>query len=196
MIDWRNMLVLAVVVAFAAPVLAQPKTDHFDGIILPDGYVEAGTICPNTGWNGEWIYYDQTDWWNEWFYDDPPDPLRWKHIEWDICAVPQGLDPYVEICINWSTVDFPPTGPGGPPPLAPDEMWIERSPVIYAGPGCESVVGSLDILDFNPEWVSIDIRGVNMEVFGFITHECIPEPLTMSLLGLGGLVLVRRRRTA
>jgi hypothetical protein len=57
------------------------------------------------------------------------------------------------------------------------------------------------ISDYNPEWVSIDVLtsgGLpNIEavsVFGSITHECVPEPATLSLLALGGLALIRRRR--
>jgi hypothetical protein len=190
----KAILVLTAVVAFAAPVLGAVKTDYFDGVIGADGAVVPGT-GQNTGWNGEWIYYNETNWWNEWFYDDPPDPTRWKHIEWNLCAVPQGANAYVEICINWSTVGFPATGPGGTPPMPVQEMFIERSGLIYSGPGCESVIGSLDIMSFNPEWVSIDIRGVDMQVVGCITHECVPEPATMSLLVLAGLALIRRRMT-
>ena len=74
------------------------------------------------------------------------------------------------------------------------EIWIERSELIYAGStGCENVTGSIDIMSFNPEWVSIDVRGTNMQVVGCITHECIPEPATLGLLALGGLALIRRR---
>lgn len=51
---------------------------------------------------------------------------------------------------------------------------------------------------FNPEWVSVDVRGYNVSVEGTIGHAClpkedIPEPATVSLLGLGMLGMVVRK---
>ena len=52
--------------------------------------------------------------------------------------------------------------------------------------------------DFNPEWISVDVRGYNVLVEGEITHEFlpkseIPEPATISLMGLSLLGLAIRK---
>jgi hypothetical protein len=61
-----------------------------------------------------------------------------------------------------------------------------------------SVTWWYTIDDFNPEWVSVDVWGWNVALRGTIEHEClpIPEPLTLSLLGMGvaGLTLTRMRK--
>ena len=48
--------------------------------------------------------------------------------------------------------------------------------------------------DWNPEWVSLEFYGYGFEVDYDFTDWCIPEPATMSLLALGGLALIRRKR--
>jgi hypothetical protein len=110
----------------------------------------------------------------------------------------------VDIVINWSSPLFPPSGPDGRPPLPDDFIndpaleaeWIVRELVFgNETPDSTDVVGSIIIPDYNPEWVSIDIRGVGVDIQGTIVHECIPEPATMVLLGLGVLTLLRRRKT-
>ena len=140
-----------------------PKHDTFSVTLYGDNWLFEGD---GSGWSptggpGEWIYYDQTDWWNQWFYNDPADPNRWKEISYDISVdalVTDGFpDVSVEIALNWSTVDYPQTGPGGPPPMPDQEQFIERY-VIYSGSGLnESVIGDYTIPDYNPEWVSIDV---------------------------------------
>ena len=71
----------------------------------------------------------------------------------------------------------------GEPPPPPQTVLIPKS-----------VYGYTEIPDYNPEWVSIEVRGYNFNINGQITHECIPEPATLSLLAMGGLAMLRRRR--
>jgi hypothetical protein len=79
------------------------------------------------------------------------------------------------------------------------EQYIERE-LIYSGPPpAGELLGELTILDYNPEWISIDFRLISpgdggYEIYGDIWHECVPEPTTVSLLALGGLLMARRRR--
>ena len=94
-----------------------------------------------------------------------------------------------------------------------DEIWVERElidllqiPEGMAEQGHFSETFDLrDFgVDYNPEWISIDLAGYNFLVSGpnepgSIEHEClaIPEPATLALAGLGlsGLIgYVRRRR--
>jgi len=206
-------LVSAVLVAgLSASALAQPKNDVFNGIIQRDGSVTGG----GSGWNGgQWVEYPNTGWWNQWFYDDPPDRTRWKKISYDIHLfkeVPVPNNPVdVEVAINWSTMAYPATGPNGDPPIPPltpleEQDFIGRD-IIFSGPVLGSGPNEVHlqddnyvIPDFNPEWISIDVRlltpnpDVQVHFDGTIEHECLPEPATLSLLALGGLVALRRRR--
>lgn len=217
---------IALLLAGGAAWAGGPVHDTFSVTLQGDNeYVSGG----GTGWSaaggeGDWIYYGQTDWWNQWFYNDPPDETRWKEISYDISvdSFPiygfGSLDITVDIALNWSTVDFPQTGPGGPPPMPEQEQFIERH-VIYSGSELTGpIVGDYVIPDYNPEWVSIDVRVYAWEYFsasivtlsgggfgapepvdvvisGDIWHECVPEPATIGLLIMGGLVFLRHKHT-
>ncbi len=150
----------------------------------------------SSGWGGTWTEYPQPDgpsWWTTWFYDDPPDPFRWKRFEYRISVEPQatGTDNYVEVALNWSTADFPETGTLGPPPLSiVDEQFIERE-ILFAGILQEtiSLAGEHIIWDFNPDWVSVDVRvdpnAPNPEtviVSGDIWHECLPKLVELTVV--------------
>ena len=203
---------MVLVFALATSAWAAPHYDNFWGVLSYDNQMIAGG---GTGWNGgEWIQYPyapNVPWWNQWFYDDPPDPNRWKHISYDITLSPGGVDPVLlYVALNWSNLDFGPTGPDGPPPLADEEEFIERALIygslMHVGP--IHLVGGFDIWEYNPEWVSIDVAYMNPEgydgygalnISGSITHECIPEPSSLVLWGvfgaLGLLASVWRRRS-
>jgi hypothetical protein len=200
-----GLVCAALIFALASSASAQPKTDTFNGIISMDGSVQGG----GTGWDGgRWVEYPNTGWWNQWFYDDPPDFNRWKEIYYDIQLMkelPDAVD--VEVAINWSSMLYPESGPGGPPPVPPltpleEQDFIVRE-IIFSGPVTEmgeTLEGDLLIPDYNPEWVSIDVRLLSMDppdqvwISGTIIHECIPEPMTLGVLSLGALLAIRRKR--
>lgn len=220
----KGLMAAAVVAALAASAPAAQRVDTFQATF------EGGNQCfggPGTGWNnGEWIHYDLTspDWWNTWFYDDPPDPARWKEIFYDIQVTPMpgpGAIPMpgtVQIALNWSTPEYAPTGPGGPPPMPWEEPFIMRD-IIYEGPVETAIVQWLDPappykIPYNPEWVSMDVlvdawewidfgtpedpvwvqSPMMVDIQGTIWHECVPEPASLSVLALGGLAVLARRR--
>ena len=82
--------------------------------------------------------------------------------------------------VKWNRVGDEPEPEPDDPPLPPQ---VETIP--------KDVYGYTEILDYNPEWVSIEVQGYNFKINGQITHECVPEPATLSLLLLGGLALMR-----
>jgi len=187
-----------------APAAAQPIVDNFFVTVNWDEELVTGG---GSGYNGgEWYYYPQTYWWNEWFYDHPYDPNRWKqiHIEFDAAPWDPGQDLWLDFAVNWSTPawnlvpghETTPPIPGYPGFIESlhIERWTFISTEFFFEPYPEHFVFDYVIPDYNPEWVSIDVSGWNFVITnGVIEHECIPEPTVLSLLAVGGLVLLRRR---
>ncbi|MBU0717228.1 MAG: hypothetical protein KJ749_03190, partial [Planctomycetes bacterium] len=147
-------------------------TDVFEVIVDPAGGVVGGGGSGYGG--GEWYYYPDTNWWNQWFYDHPVDPTRRKliHIEFDAMAfgMPMGV---MTVAANWSTPDY--SNPDQPP-LPPLDQFIVREELIVNELVHETMMHYIfDVVvpDYNPEWVSIDIRGNGFAIFGgTIVHTC------------------------
>jgi len=150
-----------------------------------------GTFLDGFGENafGEgWYFYPMEDWWNIWFYDHPftYDNYKTGLIDFDVFPMDPGQPSYFEIAVNWSTdlwaLDFP--GIDRPPlPGEPEELYIGRQ-TLFAGELFEGHY-TLDYMlpDYNPEWVSVDVRGYNYIIpGGVILHACCPkEPVQQSL---------------
>jgi hypothetical protein len=169
----------------------------------------------NSGYNNAWYRYPQTapsdpppPWWNEWFYNDPYIiGGKWVQIMFDYQLIDPTQPGNVFVTLNWTNGLW--VGENAPP--VPDagydpEIYIERLTdygVIWefdlpAG----TLPGDWDSgkywlpIDYNPEWVSVDVQGLgNVGILnGIILHECVPEPSTLLLLSVGAVMFARRRR--
>jgi hypothetical protein len=170
-------------------VIPDPITNWAVVAIRPDGEYDVGE--GDDAYGDGWYYYENTDWWNIWFYDHPFDPTRMKHLWMNGSVVPwEGGPAWVEVAFNWSTPEWPPGEPPPIPPLDPveEEQYIQRE-TIFAGEltGPVPIEAFFEILDYNPEWVSIDVRGYNFVFDGELTHQCLPrdpqgEPLDLAFV--------------
>jgi len=173
----------------------------------------------NSGWtdpNGiPWFEYTPPEGfaggtlWNQWYYDHTPtDPDRWKTVTLSLDVKPFDPDGDLPtlgwVIINWTNEAWGDpnlhpdgdTGPGGPPPSPLDEQFIVRSESLWTE--VQGTTGHFDyyfeIEDLNPEWISIDVQGQNVWISGTMTHECVPEPMSMVMLGCVGVGMAVARR--
>lgn len=169
----------------------------YEPIIIPDPiFNNAGIILDAQGqlfdyytdedaFEGTWWYYENTEWWNVWWFDHPFDPTHMKNLWMTGYVVPFEGPGWIEIAFNWSTPFWPPGMPPPIPPLSPPEeeeyIWRET---IYEGPvdGEIPIEAFFEILEYNPEWVSIDVRGYNFVFEAELGHQCLPrDPQEQSL---------------
>ena len=174
------LIVLAVFLfntaAFTQPQFLNPKVDKFwvatdpNGNLIPDPGISGGfSPTPDPGENLQWLYYYQTSppWYNIWFYNDPVDPNRMKRIMMGfyIRSFIPDLPVEFRYVVNWSTQDWNFTIY----PQPSDENHIIRSewigdPIILPPTPPPGIWYNLmiEIPDFNPQWVSVDIYGENI----------------------------------
>jgi len=160
-----------------------------DNLFLDMGQDGAPVAWQGSGFNdGEWYYYENFNWWNVWFYDHPVDDTRRKVIDGMLMIQPRmpDLPSYVEIVFNWSTPEWPgypevnrPPLPGDVTDPAYEQSVIQRSEplIIYEDNIFEDIPIPIpfEILEYNPEWLSIDLRGYNFILVGDIQHVCFKE---------------------
>ena len=160
-------------------IVLPPISNSANVVIDPNGAFAggSGTDAYGDGW-----YTYPSGWYNIWFYDHPFDTARYKriHIEFDLIPLQPPLPSVIEIAVNWSTnawslVGNPP-GPRRPPLPGEDEaLYIGRTTLHVGTDPSGHYVFDYTIPDYNPEWVSFDVRGRNFIFEGRITHECLPK---------------------
>ena len=180
----RLLTILALLMLAGASARAEEYKNQFYVVVNENGIVIEG-VCD--GDYPEWYYYENTRWWNQWFYNGPYDPDRMKVVDVALFIMPMipDLPVTVEIAYNWAT---PRWKPGSPPPLPPlepseEEMYIGRHTFFTLDGAIVRepipVTDHFEILEYNPEWISIDVRGTNfiIQKWGTIIHECVDKPV-------------------
>jgi hypothetical protein len=169
-LDWTEM--------YEPGITGNTRVNDFWVAMNEQGFLEPGLSGGVDAFGDQWFYYEWYDWWNVWFYDDPFDTTRWKtvHLEFDVFPyVPGGG--WFEIAVNWSTdswsIDQEPQDSFPPLPGVDEDLYIGRE-VLYASDFYEGhLVFDWDFPHYNPEWISVDVRGFNFIIpSGFIEHTC------------------------
>ena len=187
---------------FAVPAMGAPKmgqywiaVDQF-GQIVP-GPMTGGTGYPDTNpddgvYLGQWYTYPSPDplgpWYNMWWYDDPYDTCHRKKVGinfWYMSFNP-ALPGTIEVTINWSLPEWSPNPLKPPLPEDNGEAFLGRfhpSWTIQVNPGPPPQHFFVDIFQlppqYNPEWISVDVRGTNFWIMGIpqgyyaeMYHDC------------------------
>jgi hypothetical protein len=166
------------------------------------------------GEDGTWSAYvddiTMLPWFNTWFYNGPLNLNHMKKIRMGFWVSPlvQGPLSTIDWVVNWSSSTWP-TGSGYPGPG--NEKSVIRSPwqhMVVPGLPPPGIFIELyyEIPYFNPEWISVDVIGNNIQILhmptpppptspellywwnnvaqttgtpppgGIIVHECLPIP--------------------
>jgi hypothetical protein len=153
----------------------QPLVNPFNATVDPTGMLIGGG---GGGAYGQgWYFYPMEDWWNIWFYDHPFAPERRKagFIEFDVFPFAPG-PLFLDVAVNWSTdfwsIEQPPLDSAPPLPPVDEHRYVGRDSLItIMQPGHYRLPYLISM--YNPEWVSVDIRGSNFIIEnGTIVHEC------------------------
>ncbi len=148
--------------------------------LLGDGHGYAG---------GTWYYYPQPERagrWRQWFYNEPYDPNRQGQLDYAVYITP--VDPkrstYALVRFNWSTPEWSGLGKRRPPlpcdvPEADLESRYMRSELLHFVENwmIETIepVKSYKVMEYNPEWVSIDIEARNAYIYRGAHRSCLPK---------------------
>ncbi len=142
-----------------------------------------------------WYYYPDSGWWNIWFYDHPFTYDRYKEVFIDFNVVPfDDQSPrWIEVAVNWSTdawsLDQPPGDSMPPLPGENEQLYIGRHTVFESDDFDGHYYFEFTIPDYNPEWISVDVRGYNFDIaYGTISHTCLAKPGTLPPLDLAFVI--------
>jgi hypothetical protein len=210
---------LLVVFLVAPAAVAEVKTGHFQVELYTETSISSNSSL-NDGYESTWYEYpqDSPPFWNEWWYDDPylKPGGKWVQVTFSYGLINRALPGDVHVTINWTNGLWEGVAEGRlKPPIyagvANPETYIERlSDPEYNinqdpwnfhldpySQGGNWTSGKYWLpIDYNPEWVSVDVQGMgNVGISnGVLLHECVPEPATLMLLAIGGIALRRHRR--
>jgi hypothetical protein len=183
----RFQWLLAALAALMLPtVSATAEEDTFSIVMGPNNQLISGG---GTGYNGAWYFYPNTGWWNQWFSNGPYDPQKKMVIDLSLTVKIRrpAYKGSIKIAYNWSTPQWSGSGqpplPADVPDLTTENNYIKRYKFYEgqlssfpSGSGTITLKNHYEILDYNPQWLSIDVQGSNFVIEdGWIKHECAPN---------------------
>jgi hypothetical protein len=202
----KTIMCLAVVLLGTVSIAAaQPVYSTF----FVDMDIENNQITASSEPVYEYPQADGVTWSNLWFFNSPEiKGDKWIEYAFQISNTNQS-ESDIEIAINWSNDQW--LDPSNPPV---DDSFVVRETIWFGplAPGLNELTNVGDPIwvgrsvspdpSYNPIWVSFDIRAFpggnpgpeGLQIDGEIWHEHVPEPATMSLLCIGGLAMLRRKR--
>lgn len=176
-----------------SPVSAQNDNEVpelFDGVWYRIALDGQGNFIHGDGHGyagGTWYYYPQPDGsgiWRQWFYNGTCDPNRKGYLDYAVYikAVDRAEATYAQVRFNWATPEWSALGKRRPPlpcdvPTAELEDAYMDDKLLHCVDNL--VIGTVEpikthtIRDYNPEWTSIDIRGINAYVYRGAYHYCL-----------------------
>ncbi len=186
---------LGTIVLFGSTAWAQNDIEdpnHFEGIWYRIALDEQGVYMLGDGHGyagGTWYNYPQVDdqgWWRQWFYNGPYDANRKGHLDYAVYikAVNPNLRTRVEVRFNWSTPEWSKLGKRRPPlPCDVASEGLESKYMQSKTLQCIEnwFIGTVEpikqhtIQDYNPEWISVDVRGCNAYVYRGAGHDSLPK---------------------
>ncbi|MEN6333297.1 MAG: GEVED domain-containing protein, partial [Phycisphaerales bacterium] len=182
-------------IAVVLPAARAQYNDHEDPDLYPGAWFKLvlggdGKVVDGGGHgynNGAWYYYPQSGWYRQWYYNEPYSTDREGYLKYEVYI--KAVDPskltYVEINFNWTTPEWSQLGLNRPP--LPSDMTTADKEARYTASrrvylvdgwyiGTVEPIYSHIIEEYNPEWISIDIRGRNAYMFRGAMHECRDKP--------------------
>ncbi len=138
---------------------------------------------------GTWYYYPASGCWRQWFYNEPYSPDREGLLYYRVFITANDYARSVsfDVRFNWATPQWSQLGRNRPPlpddaPTESDEAKYMDSEEFQAldsvflgnpeNPGSVEPNKELTIGQYNPDWVSIDIRGRNVDIHRGVMREC------------------------
>lgn len=187
----RLLLTLATIALALPPATLTARYAHENPEDWPDVWYRialdaGGDPILGDGDGDGWHYYPTSGYHRMWFYNGPYSAARKGVLNYHVYIEPVDLNTpaSVDMRFNWTTPQWSQLDVGRPP--LPDDVQTSAQEEQYmAGEHLYTVPGSFfetiepitshTVEAYNPEWVSIDIKGRNVYVFRGAFHECLPK---------------------
>jgi hypothetical protein len=134
--------------------------------------------------HGSWYYYGGSDWWTQWFLSGPVDATQKMVVEVDLTVTvlspASSVSSFFQAAVNWTKQPW--TGQTSPPMPDTKNPSQESKSMEFREIAERTEIRetyafntSIEIADFCPVWVSIDLRGRNVSIEGRIRYERVAK---------------------